>query len=307
MKTPTLILLFFTLLFSGNQVKAQTEYSFQEALTQKLISCDYSGNELSTHYIRPLKIVITNLKKKLITVKIPAGLRFVSEPVDFQDLVLVQSSTVILDGNGKKTILLYSMCTEPSKSAPANATNYSLEGMAGEANPNEEMTKLAEFVDKNKFYGLPETQDAVWLIATKDTITDLSYIMGTHNKGMTALKIQTFLAELKGLQIPVKAKAVERSYTVTDNAQQVVQPTKAILKEISGSCKYQLGITSHVRLAMFTKEGILIREIYDEPESRRGEHSLSFSFDATVYTDDLYLFKLIVDEEVMISLRLQVR
>ncbi len=57
----------------------------------------------------------------------------------------------------------------------------------------------------------------------------------------------------------------------------------------------------HLRLAMFDVNGILVREIYNNPEEKAGTHTLEYAYDCDIYTDPVYHFKIIKNDVVTLT------
>ena len=54
--------------------------------------------------------------------------------------------------------------------------------------------------------------------------------------------------------------------------------------------------------ALYSENGILLRELYNGPIE--GHQTLSFEYDATVYTDPIYYLKLVADNKVLYNKKL---
>ena len=54
---------------------------------------------------------------------------------------------------------------------------------------------------------------------------------------------------------------------------------------------------------MFNSQGIVVREIYYNANEKPWVHKVNFEFDYTVFTDEYYDIKLIANEEVMLTSR----
>ncbi|MFN8238167.1 MAG: hypothetical protein U0T77_08365 [Chitinophagales bacterium] len=72
-------------------------------------------------------------------------------------------------------------------------------------------------------------------------------------------------------------------------------------EKVGGNFEYNFSKPQDVQIAMFDKNGILVRELFNQKKVAPGEHKMNFEFDSSVYTDDVYYFKLIAMNEVLVS------
>ncbi|TAE72717.1 MAG: hypothetical protein EAZ85_09010 [Bacteroidetes bacterium] len=71
--------------------------------------------------------------------------------------------------------------------------------------------------------------------------------------------------------------------------------------EMWGNGRVSIQKTCHLRVGMFDVNGILIREIYNNPAEKIGTHTLEYAYDCDVYTDKEYHFKIIKDNIVTLT------
>lgn len=291
--------IFFAFLISSFlplSVFAQDVISFWQALQEKKISIVAKGNDNSTHYIKPIFLSIKNLTKKDLSLQIPAGTIFKSFPTDYQDLIVTKSETITLKGSSTLNKYLYGCCIEATEGAPNKEVGYEVEEAQAETPTRSQLQQLAIYIDQQKLYGKGSAQSALWIVSNQYSIDNLY-----DNKSL-----QDYVATLTGQTI-TNDYTPQYNYQVTDNTQVANNYTAPPQKEMKGSLNYQLIKTSEVRLGMFNAEDILVREIYIDKESKAGTHKMTFAFDANVYTDAVYYFKLIIDEEVIIKTSLRTR
>ncbi len=69
--------------------------------------------------------------------------------------------------------------------------------------------------------------------------------------------------------------------------------------EVSGSGFFTVGADPlNIRIGMFDKDHILVREIYYNENATKGTYKLEYAFDCEAYTDNLYYFKVIRNDQV---------
>lgn len=272
---------------------AQGQVSLKDAIDQNLVEWEIKGESRSPHYVRPLVIRLKNPKKKSITIFAKAGTYFISNPPEFQDLLLAKSFEILIPGKEVAVIRAYAFCTESHNSCPQNDVAYSISEP-----PNPDLVDLAEFIEENRYYGKSIAQNAVWLVADNSELS-------RQNLGGSPSDLRSFMLELTGQEISLEAP--DGHYSFQDNEEYFTEYQNPAVSEISGQFTIQMPFDGWVRVGMFNTQGILIREIYDNPNCRRGEHTFSFSFDANYYTDTEYLFKILIEEELVLESSLRTR
>jgi hypothetical protein len=74
---------------------------------------------------------------------------------------------------------------------------------------------------------------------------------------------------------------------------------------MKGNFEFDFPSASHVTIGMFNKDGIIVRELYNNPTHPKGAQKLHFEFDAGEYNDKFYYIKVIVDGEVFIAKKIE--
>lgn len=273
--------------------KLHAQVSLEDAIDQNLVEWEIKGESRSPHYVRPLVIRLENPKKKPITIFAEAGTYFISNPPEFQDLLLAKSFEIMIPGKEVAVIRAYAFCTESHNSCPQNDVEYTISEP-----PNPDLVDLAQFIEKNRYYGKSVAQSAVWLVADNSELS-------RQNLGGSSNDLRNFLIELTGQEI--SSQAPDGYYSFQDNEEYFTEYNNPAVSEITGQFTMQMPFDGWVRVGMFNTQGILVREIYDNPNCRRGEHTFSFSFDANYYTEAEYLFKILIEEEVVLESTLRTR
>ncbi len=272
-------------------VSAQEQISLKKVLEEKQVEAKFNGNSKSTHYIKPLKGTLKNITKKNLLILIPAGSFFSSEPEDYQDIVITQDLLLSLAPNQSRSLELLGVCVESSNSSPSDATHYTLA-----PSPHPHYETLAKFVNEKKYYGLSETQHAFWVLS--DSL-EMIEVYGSQEKASLDLLEQ--LSQLTQQVIPDLSE-VKKYYQLDLNGQNISTFTNPPRRSMSGSFFFQLNKTKRVQIGMFTEQGVLVRELYLNPTCPIGNHKVEYAFDATVYADPVYHFKLITDDYIWIDM-----
>ena len=276
------MILFCTLLISTISAK---EVTLTEAIKNKLVECTVTGNPNGTHYSKPLTIKIKNLKGD-ISIRIDNGQIFNAVDTSYQDIVVTSAILASIPSGQSKTYVVQGMCIEEHNSAPRKEVNYKPGTMA-----DEKLNKLTLFIQEKKYFN-QTAQQAVWVMRGTRNISTIS---GYDSDGWE--DIVKFTASL--LNVPVPERPKEDDYERNYNA----SPPKLTMQ---GSFEIDMPYKSHATVGMFNKQGIIVRELYNNPQHPAGLHKIEFEFDASYFTDPVYDFKMIINGEVFIEKEIKI-
>ena len=276
------MILFCTLLISTISAK---EVTLTEAIKNKLVECTITGNPNGTHYSKPLLIKLKNLKSD-VTINVDNGLIFNAEDSSYQDIVVTSNLMVYLKQGQSKTYVVEGMCIEEHNSAPRNTVVYKTGPMA-----DEKLKKLTLFIQEKKYFN-QTAQQAVWVMRGSRNINNIS---GYSTDGWE--EIVKYTASLLNVPVPEKPKFddYERNYNAS--------PSKLTMQ---GSFEIDYPVKSKATVGMFNKQGIIVRELYNNPEHPAGLRKIEFEFDASYFTDPVYDFKMIINGEVLMEQEIKI-
>src|SRR5210317_1348325 len=100
--------------------------SFKDAGTIDLIDIQKSkkvqltikGNDGSTHYLKPVKVILKNNSLVSFDVSIPAGLHFETIDPTVQDIICTQSQVLALAPGEEKEVEISGVCIQANNSSP---------------------------------------------------------------------------------------------------------------------------------------------------------------------------------------------
>lgn len=246
------------------------------------IKCYTIGNDSSVHYAQPLAIRLVNAARTKLEVKIPAGFVFVATDSSYQNIVITESVVATLQPGQTKQINLRGMCMERSDHAPSGTCHYNPDKMA-----SDKIVKLAQFIEKNKFWS-PAGQQAMWTLINDEPLYAVSSLDTTQ-----AAILQKYLSEITGKKIEEIPE--DQSYLYDYQ----VKPHKVT---VGGEVEFNMKHKIMVVWALYSEDGILLREMYNGPVE--GHQILTFEYDAEVYSDPVYYLKLVADDKVLYNKRL---
>ncbi len=226
------------------------------------IELTISGNSESTHYLEPLIVNVQNNTKKIIEMKVPAGLHFVSNEENIQDIISTQAQFVRVAPNSNKNFTISGVCIQSTNSSPGSDNAFTLT-----ANAEPKLFDLAQFLDKKNIKN-SQAQQAAWAISDN---RDIANIIGLESENEQALIDKT--ASLLGLpSVPaedVKAWKKERINPVYTSS-------------LKGYFKFEFPRKTKVQIALFNQDNILIKEVFNQHVDA-GFHKIDYQLETTDY------------------------
>lgn len=250
-----------------------------EALLSNKISCTIKGSSESTHYYEPIQIEINNLSNTTVNIAIETGDLFIPTDTSLQNIVVTENAPIVLLPKATKKLNIKGMCIERGDASGSKTSIYNFM-----PSNNDTLKKLSDFIAKNKYYS-SAAQFAVWTLINNDDINGIISADTTEENNLKQI-----LANLTGKTYTIKQK---NSYKTNYYA-----PPR---EKVSGMFEYNFIEPKDIQIAMFNKNGILVRELYNQKNVAVGNHKINFAYDASVYTDDLYYFKLIANNEILVN------
>lgn len=283
--------------FSNYSKNKENYLSLAQAVKENLVNISITGNPGSTHYLRPLHIGISNNTSKNLNLMLENGRKILDPEETVQDLIIVQKELFVLAAGKSTTIDPQAFCIAMDRSAPNSSAQYQFGVMA-----DENMITLTRAIEKYKYY-TPIGQNAVWSfsdgnpvarIAGYDTVAsvqmrELVNVLTYYNfkpKSESENELNDINREINELQNNIYRLVDNRYSDYSDRHYQAA---------IGGWFEYNLQANSNVMVAMFNNSGILVRELYYDPQVKPGPQKVAFKFDSTLYADPVYHFKLIID------------
>ncbi|MFT4646741.1 MAG: hypothetical protein ACI8ZX_003174 [Planctomycetota bacterium] len=251
--------------------------SLKNAFEKKLISHTISVNEKSTHYHSPFNITVRNVSSKKLELKLDNGTLLIPEIDDFQNFIITEEQILVLEPGRSKKIQLKAMCIERHDNAPIVGAKYQIS-----SNANSQLCKLSSFVESNNKFE-PDAQFLMWNIAQKMYKEDEldKFKINEYNE------VVVFDIDENGREVEVKSK--------------VPPPTTQRELRVNGNFSMNLVSPKKVHIAMFTMENILVKELYNNPDTPTGLTKMKYAFNSLEFTEEKYQIKLVVEGDVVLK------
>lgn len=257
------------------------------AVSEQKIELSVTGNDESPHYYQPLIVNLKNLTRDEVVINIKNGQLFKSTDPEVQDIIVTQEEMIVLKGYDHISQPIFGMCVQQFNSAPSGIKEYKLDSIA-----TENLASIANQIEKQKAFSIAG-QNSVWAVTDNNSLDAIdSYNPEDSNE------LRTYVANL--LNIP-DTIVVRRRLAALDTR------PKPIKRSVEGNFKYSFSKTSAVTIGMFNDQNIVVKELYNNPETPPGEHKLTYEFDTMVFPEDTYYVRLIIDGQIKINFEMKSR
>lgn len=297
MKSILILLIAIFPLANYQPKKPLKTYDLATAIEQKLVEYSATGNSESPHYYEPIRITIKNISNAPLQIRIPNGQKFESVSPDIQDVITTQEELIALSEEKTSTKPLLGMCIQQHNSAPNNEEQYTLGSLATGS-----LAKLTQEIQNKKAFTI-NAQYAVWSL---NDVENLYQIDGNDQE--EALYFQSFTANLLGVSID-QDPFNEEDFDDDNNTKEDSDDDSRYLvkRKVGGKFKYKFSKTSAVTIGMFNNQDIVVKELYNNPKTKPGEHFLSYEFDTNAYTDNVYYIRLIINGQIKINYEMKTK
>ncbi len=239
-----------------------------------------SYNPKGCHYLFPMLLNVTNPTTEDIYIIVKTGDIYNPSDPTCQDILTTKSDTIYVKANETKLKPIAGMCIEPSDHGGRDKINYVYQKTA-----NEKLKQIAEYISL-KNYQSSAAQEAVWGLAKNQN----DYFIYSNNK-----------AELLGLN-----RVMEKITGHKPKTEQEMQASSAAYysppvytNKYWGEFDFKQNNETNLKLGLFNKRGIQVRELYNNPTHPKGISKVSFAFDMAQYTDSTYLLILVKNQEIV--------
>lgn len=265
------------LLHATPEGEVQT-YTLKDALKKKvveLLSVKYAGG-------KSLQLEVKNIhKSKDFKIHFETGLQFVSRDTGEQDQIIIEERFLLVKAGKTLNAKFVSYCTEATYRSPGEGSLFDLK-----ENANGKLLQLAQFLApiKDTEY---TSQHAVWVITNDHDLRGLF-----HEDVKTAIKIQKFVADLTGKELP--------KYTVRykdGSERQVAFTGEAVL--IVGHHEYVLEQDAFVTCQIFNEAGEMVQEVFNSMQQKKGNVRFNFQLKALDLPKGKYVSKVLIGGKVL--------
>ena len=242
------------------------------------IELTISGNSKSTHYLEPLVVNVQNKTKKVIEMKVPAGLHFVSNEENIQDIISTQQQLVRIAPNSYKNITISGVCIQATNSSPGSSNSFTLT-----ANAEPKLYELALFLDKKNITN-SQAQQAAWAISDN---RDIANIIGLDSENEQELIDKT--ASILDLpSVPAEK--------ITAWKKERLNPVYT--SSLKGYFKFEFPRKTQVQIALFNQDNVLIKEVYNQ-QVEAGFHKIDYQLETTEYEGQKIISQMIAYNKVV--------
>lgn len=254
---------------------------FDDALAQKKISASALATEHSAHYQQPVTLHIKNITSTPLSIQLPVGRYFQSSDSTEQDFVSTEPVLFTVAPGETQKLPVSAMCVNHDKSSPDAGRAYIVKKTA-----DDKLAKAARYIHQNKLSGSYMGQTLMWCVSDDEPLEN---VVGYETAQVN--EVLKFLSTLTGKPIPPPP--------APDDYLRNVRATPKI--EVGGSFSFRFSSPKSVHVAMFDQQNIAVRELYNNPHEPAGSRKVDFVFDASVFNDNTYYIRFLVDNRVLME------
>jgi len=277
-----LLALSFCALMGHTQVK-----SLSNPDELKMLDLSIRGNPESTHYHHPLILKARNKSANEIRLKIDNGLMLLAGNEVYQNFVVTDEEILAIAPGKTIEKEVTAMCTESSDAAPGEEILYVV-GQFADSN----LLALTQKIEKEAIWGY-EAQTAVWALCGNYGLEDIVGYDTTLTRQLTE-----YVADATGQEMPQPPDE-------NDYLRNYYSPVTTYKVTMTGEFSYNLFDKSSIIIALFNKDNVVVRELFNNPNENPGDYKRTYTFDATAYTDDYYFVKMVENGEVVMNMKIE--
>lgn len=238
-----------------NSIYAIT-YTVEEAAKKGLVKLAIKGKGGYTGSVIEMKI--KNVTDQCLSLVLEAGRRLDSKDNTQQDILVTKSENFYMAARKEQAFNVFGMCCQAHNSSPKANSVYSIGKMADSS-----LIKLADYIDKNKFYENYTAQQAVWTISDNNSLASIESGDRKEVEGMRG-----FVSKLTGRPIPAYDLRYKR-----DGDGAMGRP-----HQIEATIAYQLDHGNNVTMAIYNSEGRMVQLLFDKYQHDKGDYKLYYTF-----------------------------
>lgn len=206
-----------------------------------------------------IEMNVTNNTSHGMGLKVEAGRKLDSKTDSQQDILVTHAQEVFVSAKQKISFNIKGMCCQAHNSSPKAGAFYSI-GVMADSN----LIKIAQYIDKNKYYEDHTAQQAVWTVSDDNS---LGSITGSDKKVVDGLR--NYVSKVTGKVIP----PYEVKYGNGSDTDLLGHPTS-----IEGVFSYTLPINCHADVVITDQNGRVVQLLFEDLTHERGDYKLYYTF-----------------------------
>lgn len=264
------------LLISIYPVSAVNSISLEDAVKKGLIKLIIKSKGGFTGKVIEMKI--KNTSSKNLELALETGRKLDSKKNCEQDILVIKPEAFLVGTNQSATINVFGMCCQAQNSSPSEDSEYVIGQMA-----DSNLIKLAEFIDRNKYYTSATAQQAVWALSDNNSLGSI-----TGDDKPVVDNLRNYVSKITGKTIPPYDISYEREF-----------PNEVLgrANKIEGEFDYELPANAHVTLAIYNEEGQLVQLLFEDYAHQKGNYKLHFVFKTRNLESGTYYARIKMDGE----------
>jgi hypothetical protein len=252
--------------------------SVEDAAKRGLIKLSIKGKGGYTGDVIEMKI--QNLSASTLSLCLEAGRRLDSKDETQQDILITRPEIFVLGAKQQRSYNVFGMCCQAHNSSPKANSVYAIGKMADSS-----LIKLANFIDKNKYYTEHGAQEAVWTVSDNNSLASIQ-----DGKNEDLKKLRNYVSEITGRPIP--------DYNVIYKQQDDRSVLGRVVK-VDGTFAYSLNLDNKVTIAIYDQSGKMVQLLLEHRPHEKGDYKLFYTFKTVDLPSGSYYTRMMTDGAVV--------
>jgi len=252
------ILVVLAFCIASYNLKAIDYISLEDASKKGLVRLEIKSK--GGHLGDVILMKIKNTCDKILHLKLEAGRRLDSKNNNEQDILVTKPFEMVVSPNQISEEEVFGMCCQAHNSGPSQGSVYYIGTMANDTN----LIRIAEYIDKNKYYTNYAAQEAVWAISDNSSIGSISGGTKAENSSL-----QQFVSKLTLRKIPPYSVSYIRERP---------EDMQGRVNKVEGVFDYSVKENGHVTIAIYNFSGELVQLLFADISHKKGDYKLYYTF-----------------------------
>jgi hypothetical protein len=231
--------------------------SIEEAVKKGLIKVIIKSKGGYTGNIITMKVA--NVSNGTLSLKVETGRRLDSKDDTQQDILITKHEDIMLASGKQQSYNIFGMCCQAHNSSPREKADYSIGKMA-----DSNLVKIAEFIEKNKYFENFTAQQAVWTISDNNSIANIE-----DGDKEVVTDLRKYVSLITGRPIPTYDLIYKQQ-----NDDHVLG--RAV--RIEAICDFSLNLENKVTMGIYNSEGRLVQLIFEKQAHSKGNYKIFYTF-----------------------------
>lgn len=274
------ILLIFGIVISAFTIPSKKYLDLSSLIENKDYQIAIQHNPKGCHYLNPMLLNFTNKSNEDVYIVVKSGDIYTPSDAGCQDLVTTKTDTLFVQKSQAISKSLAGMCIEHHDKGGYGQITYRYLKSA-----DAKLKQLTDFISV-KNYQSGASQGAIWDLV--ENVKDYSIY---SNDKTELIGLSKAMEKITGHKPKTEEEILASNRTYYS--------PPVYQNKYWGEFAFKQNHVTNLKLGLFNKRGIQVRELYNNPVHAKGDTKIAFAFDMAQYTDSTYMLILVKNQEIV--------